>query len=179
MSDASDEAKAKADAEAKQKELLAKAEELRAAGLKVFSDEDFKKLTEERDKAKEKLRQRDEADKKAEEEKAKAEGKFKELLEQREKELESAKKLAEELAGKATRADELEKTIREQHLTKIADPELRKMAESLATENLVVFAEKITKVVPSSGKAVGVETGGDAKNFQEWEAAMRKSGKAV
>ncbi len=124
---AADAAKAKADAEANKNQS------------KVYSEEEFKKLVAERDKAKEKLRARDEEDKKVADQKAIDEGRTKELLLQREQELLDVKK-------KNVVFEEQQAKLRQGLLDKITDPSLKALAEKLPEiADVQVFVDLHTK----------------------------------
>ena len=104
-----DAAKAKAEADALKKQI----EELKKSGVKVYSEEDMKEAIARRQEALEKLRLREEADKKAEEDRLKKNGEFEKLLEEEKKahlktqqERDEEKKLADELRTLRTNAIE-------------------------------------------------------------------------
>jgi hypothetical protein len=99
-----------------------------------YSEEEFKKLVSERDKAKERLRLIDEAAKKAEEEKLVTEGKAKELLAQKEAEL-------SDLKAKATAYEEQERTLRESMTAKLTDEADKLVAPKLSVAELTKLVE--------------------------------------
>jgi len=171
---AADAAKAKADA-------VAKIDELKKAGVKVYSDEEMQEAITRRQEALDKLRVKEEAEKKATdaatkaaEEDAKKKGEWKTLLEQKEQEVLKLLEEKKTLSEKAQKADEAEKALREQTLAKISDPDLKKMAGELSTTSLMAFAEKVTtgKITPIAGQQKGNERP-SFKNADEMQAYLR------
>ena len=94
---------------------------------KTYSEEEFKKAVAERDKAKAKVREIEDRDKKALEDKAIEEGKLKDVLSQKEA------KLAE-LQAKIDAADAVRQERRAKALEKVTDPVMRKVAEKLTDD---------------------------------------------
>lgn len=122
--------------------------------------------------------------KKAAELKAIEDGKSKELLTQKDAELEKARKEKEELQKVADAYKEQQKKIREGAIARIKDEDLKKIAEKLQdVQDVVDFVEKLekNKVIPFSGKSksVNAEDGKPAfKDLREAEAYYREKGLA-
>jgi len=106
---------------------------------------------------------RAEEDKKAREEKMLDEKKYRELLDQRAKELEDAKAEQAKLAEIAKRYQEQQERIRGEALNKIQDPELKKLAEKFSDPaDVLEFANKITpREAPYSGKGASPQADAD------------------
>jgi hypothetical protein len=179
------EEQAKADAEAKVKaDALAKIEELaKAAGVKVYPEKEMQESITRRQEALEKLRVRDEEDKKAADLKAKeeqdkqvAQGKTKEVLEAKIKEIAALQLTLDSANEKAAKYEAEQKAIREQALAKIKDEKLRTLAAKFTdVADVVAFAEMNsgTKVNPFTGQPVeGQIIPKKYKNFQEWQKDM-------
>lgn len=99
-------------------------------------------------------------EKKSREDKMLQEKQYKELLDQRAKELEEAKAEQAKLAEIARRYQEQQDKIRAEALLKIADEDLRKLAEKLPDPaDVLAFANKITtqRDAPYSGKGAPPE----------------------
>jgi chromosome segregation ATPase len=128
-----------------------------------------------------------EAEKKATESAALEQGKFKELLAERDKELLTEReKLAgiekqrAELETKAKAFEESQQKLREKSLSAIKDADLRKIADKLpSVEDVVEFAEKVSsqKIKPYSDKPGGDLTP-QFKNVRDWERHLQDTGKA-
>ena len=123
----------KADAEVKVK---ADAEASKSA-TKTYSEEQFKELIVERDKAKDKLRKIEEDRKKAEEAKAIEEGKLKEVLASKEAELAVANKKAEAYEAQ-------QQKLRESYLSKLSDEDKELASDIHDLDKLKKFVDKIT-----------------------------------
>ena len=126
---------------------------------------------------------REAAEKKAAEEKQKAEGKTAELLATREAELAELTKVKAELESKAKQFEESQKKIRDSALAKIKDPALKALAEKMPTvEDTVAFVETLEskKITPFAGGGKlqdGHTTDAPKpKNFDEAKAYYRKMG---
>ena len=161
---AADAAKAKAEAEAGNK----------LDSQKTWPDDEVRKIIEERDKAKQKLRSIDEANKKSEEQKAIEEGKLKEVLADKEA------KLAEALK-KAQAFEDQQKVFRDGLLSKITDTKLRAIAEELSIAKLQEFTESINsdKGNPFSAKGQSTTTKSDferldKETWPEYQARMQR-----
>jgi hypothetical protein len=149
---------------------------------KTYSEEEFKKLIEERDKAKDKARKFEDAEKKATEEKAIKAGEFDKVKSTYEVEI--AKKDAEiaELAKKAAKADELDRMTREKALAKITDPKLQGIATELSTARLMELVETIEteKGSPFSGKQKSTPDKTNpynalpGENYKTWQERINK-----
>jgi len=133
---------AKADAEAKAK---ADAEASKSA-TKSYSEEQFKELIAERDKAKEKLRKIEEDKKKAEETKAIEEGKLKEVLASKEAELAAANKKAEAYEAQQTK-------LRESYLSKLSDEDKELASDIHDLDRLKKFVDKISPQPSTENKS--------------------------
>ena len=145
---AADAAKAKAEADAGKK----------PDNSKTWPDDEVRKIIEERDKAKQKLRAVDEEKKKAGEQKAIEEGKLKEVLAQKEAELAEAQK-------KAQAFEDQQKVFRDGLLSKITDPKLKSIAEELSIAKLQEFAESINTDRGSPFSAKGKQSEADKNEF--------------
>ena len=145
---------------------------------KTYSEEEFKRLIGERDKAKERLRLIDEAAKKASEEKQIQEGKAQELLAEKQKRL-------DELEAKAKLYEEQQGKLRESLLGKLTDE-----ADKIAGE-AIVDLDKLSRYVelrsqnkgePFAGKGQGkpgkLDVSSLGKNYGEIEAELRRRGLA-
>jgi hypothetical protein len=148
---------------------------VKAADPKTFSEEEFKKVIAERDKAKERLRKIEEDEKKAAETKAIEEGRIKEVLASTEAKLVEAEK-------KAKAYEESQAKLREKALANIKDVDMRKIAEKLPNvEDVVEFSEKVSnnKIRPFTDKSTHeAPPEKEYKNFQEYEKAMKAAGLA-
>ena len=164
---AADAAKAKADAEASTNQP------------KMYPEEEVKKLIAERDKAKEKLRAREEEEKKAKEEAAVANGQAAELLKQRDAELAEAKKIV-------TAALEKEQKLRESLINKLSDDVDKSVASNIKDlDTLNAFVEKQTKQpdpktfngkLPAPGPKDFKDKVNGAKSVKELEEIARAQG---
>jgi chromosome segregation ATPase len=144
---------------------------------KSYSEEEFKKLIGERDKAKERLRLIDEAAKKAAEEKQISEGKAQELLAEKQKRL-------DELEAKAKLYEDQERTLRESLLGKLNDEADKLVAPHLSVAELTKLVElrSQNKGEPFAGKGQGkpgkLDVNSLGKNYGEIEAELRRRGLA-
>jgi len=102
-------------------------------------------------------------EKKAKEDKMLDEKKYRELLDQRAKELEEAKAEQVKLTEIAKRFQEQQERIRGEALNKIQDPELKKLAEKFSDPaDVLEFANKITpREAPYSGKGASPQADAD------------------
>lgn len=140
-----------ADAAAQQAEVEAQKQ---ADAKRTYSDEEFKKLVAERDRAKERLRLIDEAAKKAEEDKKIQEGKAQELLAEKQLRL-------DELEAKAKAYEEQQGKLRDSLLGKLTDEADKIAGESIKDlDKLSRYVELRTQKQggPFGGKGSGVPT---------------------
>jgi hypothetical protein len=145
---------------------------------KSYSEEEFKKLIGERDKAKERLRLIDEAAKKATEEKQIQDGKAKELLAEKEARL-------VELEAKAKAYEDQQGKLRESLLGKLTDEADKIAGESIQDlDKLSRYVElrSQNKGEPFAGKGQGkpgkLDIHSLGKNYGEIEAELRRRGLA-
>lgn len=140
---------------------------------KVWSDDEVKKIIEERDNAKRKLRKIDEDTQKAAESKAIEEGKLKEVLEKQTAELESLRKFKES-------KDVEEIAVRESALTKLSDED-KEIAKELSTPKLLAYVEKQTKQPPPfNGKGKPTEAPNPlaalpGETYQAWQRRIESA----
>lgn len=113
-----------AEAEARLLELQKEKTELEERFKKVDNTEHFEKLKQERDEAKQKLKELAEAD-------AKAKGEFEKLANDRLSELEALKSERDELKSIADKWNTFEKIERESLLKSLTDEKVRKIGEKL------------------------------------------------
>ena len=139
---------------------------------KTYSEEEFKKVIAERDKAKEKVRLIEEAEKKALEAKAIEEGKAKEMLAAKDAELATVK-------AKAEAYEAMQEKLKKQALEKVP-PELRHIAEKLSAEDALEFADKLStnKVKPFTEKGAPHAEPQKFTSATEWERTLRSKGLA-
>jgi hypothetical protein len=141
---------------------------------KSYSEEEFKKVIEERDKAKEKARKYEEADKKAAEQKAVEEGRIKELLTQREAELDAVKKKAEAYEAQQSK-------LRESLIAKLPDGIDKEVGVTIPDlDKLTKFVESRTHQQAKTYDAKQKSAEGEQITFKtqkEWEDYMVSSGK--
>ena len=108
------------------------------------------------------------AEKKAADDKALAEGKSRELLD-------AANKINEDYKSKLTKYEETEKRLRDSALAKITDADHKAIAEKLPdVDSVLKYVELHTKEkqTPSSARASGVtQDGKQFKTFEEMKAA--------
>ena len=126
--------------------------------VKTYSEEQFKELIAERDKAKDKLRKIEDAAKKAEEAKLIEDGKLKEALALKEKELAEALALKEELE-KFRAAD----AARKEALLKELPEGKREIYKNLSTDQLSDIVETLNAGSPNQGVRQG--PGEKSKDF--------------
>jgi hypothetical protein len=181
---AAEAAKQKADAEAKAKaELLELAQK---SGVKIYEESVVKDIIAGRDEAKRKLREREEADKKASEAKMIEEGKLKDLLAQRDAELAQERQTARQLQERADAFEAQQKAIRDAALNKITDAKLRAIAEKLPSPaDVVEFVELHTtnKAGVDGTKGIRSAVGGDdpyklrpGENALAYQTRLRAAG---
>lgn len=175
---AADAAQAKADAEAKKAEP------------KNYSEEEFKKVVGDRDKAKKELKEIRDAEEKAKADKLKADGEYKTLLDQKETELAEKAKLLETLQASADASKAKEEKLKTDAIGKLKDPTLKDLATKLSDVNDVLkFVELHTgnKSPTFDGK---LRDGDPAKedfaydpkkypDFASYQRAARKAGLAL
>jgi hypothetical protein len=142
---------------------------------KNYSEEEFKKVIAERDKAKEKLRKIEEDEKKAQEQKAIEEGRIKEVLSATEAKLATAEQ-------KAKAYEEMQKDLRDKALSNIKDAEMRSAAEDITDlKKLIAFSEKVSKTKIEPYNAKSASTAGEPKQYKtsrDWENDLRDRGLA-
>lgn len=115
---------------------------------KTYSEEEFKKVVAERDKAKAKNRETEEKEKKAAEEKAIEEGRLKEVLAQKESLLADAHKKLEAV-------ETARQVSRQRVLDGITDPNVKRFAEKMGDESDIRdFLETLSKTKLETHKAL-------------------------
>jgi hypothetical protein len=146
---------------------------------KTFEESEVKKIIEERDKAKAKLRKIDEDAKKAEEAAAIDRGEHEKVIASQREELERLRKLEESYQAEQS-------AVRNAALAKLSDED-KEIANELSTSKLLAFVErqvKQPKVPPASSKGSpvdGPEGSVDPlpnESHMAYEARMKKIGKA-
>lgn len=153
MADATEQEKA-----AEAARLKAEAEAKEKAQSKTYSEEHVKELIAERDKAKEKLRKIEDAEKKAAEEKAIQEGKLKEVLASKEKELSDVQLKLKEYEAKETKQ-------REALLSKLPEDK-RAMYATVSTEVLEDLVQTLSK---TTKETIPGRKQGDGSGEKKWE----------
>lgn len=135
-----------AEAEAKLTEQTSKLAELEEKLKKVDNTEHFEKVKKERDEAKRKLKEIEEAE-------ATAKGEFEKLANDRLAELEAERAEKLTLKEKADKLDSYEKTRREALLKEVTDEELRKVYEKYELSDLEIVVAKIRESKPDDGSS--------------------------
>jgi len=140
------------------------------------ADAEKKELIAQRDKLKAKLREIDEAKKKAEEDKAIEEGRLKEVLQSKEAEL-------KELRTKMEAVETARQESRQRALDKVTDPDMKKFAEKMSDASEILdFVETVNRM---KGDKLTTHTGKErmtapevpkSKSFREWEQRMNNPG---
>ena len=130
---------------------------------KTYSEEEFKKAVDARDKAKAELRKREEADAKAAEAKEIEEGKLKEVLER-------TKAENAELLKFKQAAEEQDKQTRDSALAKLSDED-KEIAMELSTPKLLAFVEKQSTRQLDQGNGRKVDTSKDHLKPKPGESA--------
>lgn len=167
--------------------LLKKNPETAALGEKLEKEQwipksRFDEVNQKAKEATETLAKKLEEEKKVSESKQIEDGKVKELLAQRDTELEKSRKEKEELLAQNKTYEQSQAKIRENALSKIKDLEFKKVAEKLPTvEDVLDFTEKlITKKIStftdkiSPGQSEPIKY----KSAREWEQDLRSKGLA-
>lgn len=130
---------------------------------------ELKKVIAERDKAKAKLREREEEDRKALEAKALEEGKLKELLTSKENELSELKKFKDSVEAER-------QAQRAKVLDSITDSGVKKFAEKMSDANEITeFLKIVEEKKLTTHTANSAKTAPEApkfKNFRDWESAQ-------
>lgn len=143
---------------------------------KTYSEEEFKKAVAERDKAKTKLREREEEDRKAAEAKTIEDGKLKEVLAARDAEL-------TELRKKIDAVEAARQERRAKALDRVADPVLRKFAEKLTdAEEILEFLETLEAKKLTTHNSNDRKTAPEAPQFKtlrEMDRALNGGGGLV
>lgn len=141
----------------------------------------FKEVNDQRKALEDKLKEREDADKKSADAKLIEEKKFDELLKQREAELATRRSEIASLQEKAKAYEEEQTALREQALAKIQDESLRTIAAKLpSTADIIAFGERTApKPGPSDakGRPVGPENPLKAKpgeSFSDWQRRTQK-----
>ena len=154
----------------------------KAVEPKTWEDSEVKKIIAERQEFKQKLREIEEAKQKADEQKAIEEGETKKILEQRTAELATERKQREALEEKAQKYEEQQTQMRVKALERIADKDLRAIAEKLPDlSDVVAFADKYesSQAGPATGK--GAKKGAESNPLKRlpgetWTQYQRRVG---
>ena len=179
------------DDEKKAAEVAAAKAEAEAAEKKAkqYSEEDFKAVVAQRQELKARLAAIEDAQKRADENKKVEEGKVKEVLAQRDAELDATKKQLEETSTKAKAFEDQQSKIREQAINKLTDDKLKALAGKLSnvddvlefvnihTESKVAtFADKSKKDVQDADKNPMVRRSGESFNEYQTRVGQLKNG---
>jgi hypothetical protein len=152
------------------------------AAAKTYDEAFVKELIADRDKAKDKLRKREEAEKVAAEEEAKKRGEFEKLLVERDKELAEAKLKLDE-ANKVVQAEFERKAKRKEALlTDVKDEELKKVYSKLDVDDLELTLKKLNskEAHPFNAKGKPNQEEGNplrkrpGETYQEWDMRLQK-----
>ena len=137
------------------------------------ADAEKKELIAQRDKLKAKLRDFEEKDKKALEDKAIEEGKLKEVLASRDAEL-------SELRQKVAAVETARQADRQRALDKVVDPEFKKFAETMSDASTILeFVDKLAEKKITTHTSNDIKTAPEApkyKNFRDWDNAVNDTG---
>lgn len=146
-------------------------------GIKVYSDEEMQDAINRRQDALNKLRAKEEAEKKASEEDAKKKGKFEQLLSEREKELAALKAEKETLATDVAKFREKQEALKKTLLEKITDADLKKFGEKLDVDELTLYVEKVTgnKFAGAPKGSLDTTKAPQFKSFDEWQKYMKEN----
>jgi hypothetical protein len=135
------------------------------------AEAELKKVIAERDKAKAKLREREEEDRKAADAKTIEEGKIKELLASRDAEVAELKKYRDSVEAER-------QAQRVKVLEGIADPEVRKFAEKMSdAPEMLEFLKLVEEKKLTTHTSKGIVTAPEKpkfKDFHSWEAQFNE-----
>ena len=142
---------------------------------KQWTDEEVQKIISERDKSKNKLRSFEDDKKKQEDAKLIEEGKLKELLVDRDRQL-------IDLQGKATKYDEEMKKLKDNVLSRITDEGARQIIAKLdSIDDISKLAESFqsTKIKVDSSKASNKLPEAKFKSYSEFENYLKSQNLAI
>jgi len=152
--------------------------------LKIAADAELKKVIGQRDELKAKIREIEERDKKASEDKLAAEGKLSELLTSTKAELEAERKKLADLSQKAEAYEKQQEELRTQLLAKVTDDDIRAVLAKAPLADIQKIVDKFTQEKPQP-PAPKLQLGNPEevrkqfKNADEYGAYLKKQGLAV
>ncbi len=139
----------------------------------------FKEVNDELKQYREAEEKRKADQRKAEEEQARKKGEFESLLKQRDEELASEKRRAQEALDKASKYEAEQVKIRESALSKIKDDAVRTIAAKLPeVSDIVAFVEKLETTSPYSGKGGAADKDNPMKakpgeTYAQWQSRLQ------